>query len=331
MRPLPALVAGSLLLCLMGGACTGQPGGSSAATVSPGSAEPSTLPNASQTAVPASPPPAASLDPAMSAEELFDDDTPAASLGLEERSRETRDGAVVRDVRFNGADGRWVSAYLIGPVAGSSTAGVLFLHWLGAGDSSREEFVDEALGLAGRGVTSLLLQQSFPWAESPSGVEHDRVAIGFQVRNVRRGLTLLAANVAPARVAIVGHDFGCMHGLLAASVDERLSALACMTPTATWADWFVTYFHVVATSEAPAYAAAMADLDPVARLSRVSVPLLLQFATNDVFVPSSVVHALTIAAPDGTDVRTYDTVHRMDEAARVERDAWLLEQLGVTP
>jgi pimeloyl-ACP methyl ester carboxylesterase len=266
----------------------------------------------------------------MSAEELFDDDAPAVELGLEERSSETRDAAVVRDVRFAGADGRPVSAYLIGPAAGSPSAGALFLHWLGEEDSSREEFVDEAISLAGSGVVSMLVQQRFPWAGRPSGVEHDRVAIGFQVRNIRRALTLLAEAVGPAKLAIVGHDFGAMHGVLAASVEARIAAAVCMAPTSTWADWFVTYFHVVKASEAAAYASAMADLDPVIRLPDVTAPLLLQFAKGDFYVPGSVARALSQAAPDGTAVRTYDTVHRLDEAARAERDAWLLATLGIS-
>jgi pimeloyl-ACP methyl ester carboxylesterase len=267
----------------------------------------------------------------MSAAQLFADDTPVTALGLEERSRSSRDSAVVRDVRFIGADGRPVAAFLIGPAQGSPVAGILFLHWLGEDRSSRDEFVDEAVALAGQRIESLLITQRFPWAERPKGIDHDRVAIGFQVRTTRRALTVLAADAGQGKLALVGHDYGAMHGLLAASVDDRLAAVVAMTPDATWVNWFVKYFHVPSASEAGAYAAAAADLDPATRIGAVRAPLLVQFGTSDVFITSDAVQALTKAGPAGTDVRQYDTDHRLDTKARTDRDAWLLEQLRIGP
>lgn len=268
----------------------------------------------------------------MTAEQLFDDQTPAASLGLVERSREPRAQSVIRDVRFTGADGGTVPAYLIEP-AGSAPApraGILFLHWLGDDFSSRDEFVDEAVKLAAGGVVSLLITQQFPWSQRPSGVDHDRVAIGLQVRTIRRALTLLAAEVPSAKLALVGHDYGAMYGILAASVDDRPAALACMTPDATWVNWFVTYFHVVGADDRAGYALAMADIDPATRIAAVKAPALLQFGTNDFYVSSEVAQALTEAAPGGTDIHTYNAGHRLDDRAGADRDAWLLEQLGLS-
>jgi pimeloyl-ACP methyl ester carboxylesterase len=330
MRRSRALVAGILVVGLMASACTGQPGATAggASTTSPTT----TAPPSDATATPSPAPslPAASLDPGMSAAELFADATPASAVSLEEGSSETHGQAVVRDVRYAGADGRWVPAYLVRPTADAPVAGVLFLHWLGDQDSSREEFVDEALELAGRGVESMLTTQRFPWVERPSGVEHDRVAIGLQVRTIRRALAVLADEVGSTRIALVGHDYGAMYGILAASVDERVDALACMAPDSTWVNWFVTYFHVVDAGGATAYAAAMADLDPLTRLGEVDGPLLLQFGTSDFYVSSEVASALAEAAPAGRTVKAYDIGHRLDDAARTERDAWLLDRLGVT-
>lgn len=323
MRRLHAFVPAMLILCLISTACGG---GAVAPTPTPTTAMART-PTPLATATPV---PVASLDPGMTAEALFADDTPAAELGLEERSREAREGALIRDVRYLGADGRAVPAYLIGPADGSTPkARVLFLHWLGENSSSRDEFVAEAVALAGKGVESMLITQRFPWSDRPSGVDHDRVAIGFQVRTIRRALTLLDAEVGSAKLAIVGHDYGCMHGILAASVDDRPAAVACITPDSTWANWFVRYFHVVDADGTAGYAQAMADLDPVSRIGKVEAPLLLQFATNDVYVSADVAAALTEAAPGGTDIQTYDADHRLDEAARTDHDAWLLKELGI--
>jgi len=273
--------------------------------------------------------PAAVLDASMTAEELFDDDVPASELSLTERSRESREAAVIRDVRYTGADGDQVPAFLIAPATGQARAGVLFLHWLGDDSSSRDEFVDEAVTLAGQGVESMLITQHFPWSERPLGVDHDRVAIGLQVRSIRRALTLLAAEVGSVKIAIAGHDYGAMYAILAASVDPRPAALVAMTPDSTWVNWFVTYFHVVGASDAPGYAQAMADLDPVTRIAGVKAPILLQFGTADVYVSAEVAHTLGAAAPGGTLSHSYDADHRLDTKARDDRDTWLLTELGL--
>jgi len=318
-----ALIAALASLGLLAAACGGGPPPTSAPTPTSPAA------TASPSPPPVTPLPAAVLDPSMTAVELFDDSVPANELGLTERSRENRDAAVIRDVTYTGADSSPVPAFLVQPATGAPRAGVLFLHWLGDDFSSRDEFVDEAVALAGQGVESMLITQHFPWSERPLGVDHDRVAIGLQVRTIRRGLTLLAGEVGAAKIAIVGHDYGAMYGILAASVDPRLGALVAMAPDSTWVNWFVTYFHVVGTSDAPGYAQAMADLDPVTRIAEVQVPILLQFGTADVYVSGEVAHALGAAAPGGTLSHSYDADHRLDLAARSDRDAWLLQELGL--
>lgn len=319
------VLSSALSLVLIAAACSGQPGGAPATDLpaAPGSNPPPAAATAAPTDLPK-----ASLDPAMSAEELLHEDTPASALGLEERSSETRDGASIRDVRFAGSDGRWVAGYVVGPASGDARAGVLFLHWLGEERSSREEFVDEAVALVADGVVSMLIQQRFPWADRPSAVEHDRVAIGYQVRNARRALSLLVDEVGAAPVAIVGHDYGAMHATLVASVDPRPISLVSMAPDAKWVTWFVKYFHSVSASEADAYAAAMADLDPVTRLPNVAMPVFLQFASHDIYVPQSVAEAIGDAAGADAEVRTYETVHALDATAQADRDAWLLDLLA---
>jgi pimeloyl-ACP methyl ester carboxylesterase len=327
-RPALSHSARALLVCLLIAAC----GGGVLPTPTPAATRPKATTAPSPTPPP-TPAPVAVLDPSMTAEQLFDDQSPAGSLALVERSQAPRDQSVIRDVSFAGADGGKVLAYLIEPTgsAPAPRAGILFLHWLGDDFSSRDEFVDEAVKLAGDGVLSLLITQQFPWSERPSGIDHDRVAIGLQVRTIRRALTLLAAEVPSAKLAIVGHDYGAMYGILTASVETRLSALACMAPDATWVNWFMTYFHVVGADDRAGYAQAMADIDPVTRIAALEIPVLLQFGTTDVYVSSDASQALTEAAPGGTDIHTYNSGHRLDDRAGADRDAWLLEQLGLSP
>jgi hypothetical protein len=300
-------------------------GGATLPTPTPGPT-PSPTPSPAPTT---SPLPIAILDPSMTAEQLFDDDVDAAKLNLQERSRERRDRAVIRDVTFTGANGQDVAAFLVAPADDRPRAGILFLHWLGPNLSSRVEFVDEATALAGRGVASMLITQHFPWSERPVGVDHDRVAIGLQVRTIRRALTLLETQV-PGLTAIVGHDYGAMYGILAASVDRSVGALVAMTPDATWVSSFVTSLHAVAQADAAGYGQAMADLDPINRIRDVRAPILLQVGTSDTSVPGEVVTALANAAPGGTLVHRYDAGHRLNVQARDDRDAWLLEEMGLS-
>jgi pimeloyl-ACP methyl ester carboxylesterase len=319
MRAVRAVAAAALVLIVA--SCGGGP-------IEP---TPSPDPTPTSTPAPTTAPslPVAILTPAMTAEELFDDDIPASQLNLQERSRQPRDRAVIRDVRFTGADGQPVPAYLVAPTSGRVRAGVVFLHWLGDDFSSRDEFVDEAVELAGHGVESMLITQHFPWAERPLGVDHDRVAIGLQVRSIRRALTLLAEEVRGSRIAIAGHDYGAMYGILAASVEDRVAALAGMTPDSTWVAWFVKYFHVVPESDAAGYAQAMADLDPISRIPGVTAPIMLQFGTADAYVSAEDATALANAAPGGTLLHSYDAGHRLNGQARDDRDGWLLQELRV--
>ena len=90
---------------------------------------------------------------------------------------ETRGEARISDLTYEGRDGQPVSAYLVtpeGPAAATpaapSGAAVLAWHWLDteAPDGDRTHFLDEAVELAGLGVTSLLPQGRFPWSIAPS-------------------------------------------------------------------------------------------------------------------------------------------------------------------
>jgi pimeloyl-ACP methyl ester carboxylesterase len=298
-----------------------------ASTARPSRAPESSAPSAEPTTGPL---PIASLDPAMSAAELFAENTDVATLGISERSQETREEAIVRDIRFAGAEGVLVPAYVVRPATGPPRAGVLFLHWLGEFDSNRKEFLDEAVTLAGQGVESILIDQSFPWVNRPDGLEHDRLGIGYQVRDARRAFAILAGDVGDGKLAIVGHDFGGMYAAIVRGLDSRVAAAVLLAPTGAWADWFVRYMHTVESAGEADYRTAMLDLDPVTWLARPGAPVLLQFASFDPFVPQSARETLAAAAGDAAEDRTYDAGHELDlGAAQSERDAWLLEVLGI--
>ncbi|HEX6128065.1 MAG TPA: hypothetical protein VF071_03485 [Candidatus Limnocylindria bacterium] len=246
------------------------------------------------------------------------------------RGEETADGVTVADLAFDGGEIGESEAYLVAPAAGGGGPAILFFHWLegGAPTSNRTEFLDEARGLAHRGVTSLLVQGTLPWLERPSSIEHDRTLIEREVAMLRRAVELLLARpgVDPERLVAVGHDFGGMYETLLFGAEPRIKALVLMTPTARWADWFTVYWRM---EDAPdAYAAALAPLDPVAWLALADGrPILLQFAADDEYVSEEVAAEIAAAAGPGAESRTYRAGHELSEEARVDREAWMAARL----
>jgi dienelactone hydrolase len=258
----------------------------------------------------------------------FTDEMPSVTVV----STETVDGVTVTDLTFEASTVESTEAYLVAPASGEPGPGIIWFHWYERGNptSSRTQFLEEARLLAASGATSFLVQGSFPWEEDPDSIAHDVAAIEAEVRMLRTGLTFFAnrPEVNPEHLAVVGHDFGGMYQSIFFGADLHLDALVVMAPTARWADWFYRYWGI-SDSEAD-YLAAMAPLDPVTWLPEADGrPVLLQFASNDQYVPQAVADEITQAAGPTAEARTYATTHELDEAARADRDAWLAEVLSL--
>jgi predicted esterase len=252
---------------------------------------------------------------------------------VREVSTNTADGLTVVDLIFTDADVGETEAYLVLPAdSDAGHPGILWFHWLEAGSptSNRTEFLDEARAMARRGAVSLLVQGTLPWQERPSSIDHDVAAIEREVRMTRAALELLVSRpeVEPERLAAVGHDFGGMYLSILFGLDARLDVLAVMAPTARWADWFLSYWPI--SDPADAYSAATAALDPVTWLAAGGGrPILLQFASEDEYVPTEVAAEITAAAGASAEAATFETGHEMNQEARDARDAWLADRLGL--
>jgi dienelactone hydrolase len=240
---------------------------------------------------------------------------------------------VISDVRLRvPGQHRRVAAYVVKPagrIARDSAAGVLFLHWLGDVHNDRTEYLAEAVGLAQRGVVSVLPQGYFPWVPNPDGTEHDVTLIDKQVDAYERALDKLVhlRGVDRQRIAVVGHDYGAMYGSLLADRDHRVSALVLETPDSLWGNWFATFWLGLEGQDRADYYALFQGLDPIDHTSRLGKHVLFQWAGDDVYIPSDVRDAFAAASPDAK-VELYDGAnHQLTDAALADRDTFLTHQL----
>ena len=257
------------------------------------------------------------------------------ALNVEEKSAEKHDGFTLHDLRFNDVAGQSVSAYLIVPQGKGPFPAVLYVHWLGDPETSnRTQFLKEAEELTQHGAVALLLDM--PWSV-PGWFRnrdmHDDYDFSIrQVQNLRRALDLLTRrpDVDRKRIAYVGHDFGATYGAILLGVDRRVRYAVLMAGTPILSDWFLLGSKIQG-EERDAYIKKMSPLDPVNFLGKAGpVPVLLQFATDDRFIPKEKAELFANSAREPRDFRWYDAHHELNEQATAERVTWLETQLKLT-
>jgi dienelactone hydrolase len=268
-------------------------------------------------------------EPQLADPELFAYDA-AAATDVRVKKVVSRGGVDVADVVLDQPERR-VPAYLVAPHGKADGPAVLFLHWLASEPSSnRTEFLDEARALAREGVVSLLPDQLFPWHDAPSDPGHDKELVVRQIVELRRALDVLAGRpgVDPARIGVVGHDYGGMYGTLLAAFDRRPATYVVMAADTDFPNWFVKYF--VKGGRVPEYEAAFAGLDPVDAVAEAApASVFLQFGESDSYVPYYRANELFEATSEPKRMEKYDGGHELDEVARKDRLAWLREQLQI--
>jgi cephalosporin-C deacetylase-like acetyl esterase len=246
-------------------------------------------------------------------------------------------GVTVRQLTYAQVDGTRNGATLVTGlrISGEAAPAVLFAHWYEPPrpTSNRTEFLAEAVELAVQGVTSLLIDT--PWTKEgwfptrDSDKDYDFSV--QQVKELRRALDVLVAQpgVDKTRVALVGHDFGAMYGALATAADPRVTAFVYMAGTSSFSDWFL-FAPKREGAARDAFVAKLAPLDPIKYLPKIAPrPVLLQFGTKDQFVKNEAAKAMADATTGPKTVRTYDFEHELTYKARLDRIAWLREQLKI--
>lgn len=220
--------------------------------------------------------------------------------------------------------------YLVRPEQPNGAA-VMWLHWFDESPTAnRSQYLDEARALADRGVCSILPQLHFPWRSSPTDIESDLGRIHAEKARLRGLFQTLQATdgVDATRIAMVGHDFGAMHGM-ALFGEVELAASVLIAPTPRWSDWFLTFWPI--SSDRYEYMRALEPVDPINTVTRADCPLLFQFGKTDFYIAAMTGLELFQAAPETKQLQSYESSHAMDiEEIREDRTRFLIDQLELS-
>jgi dienelactone hydrolase len=261
---------------------------------------------------------------------------PGTPLEMKVLSTSDRSGVSVVELTYAGASGRApVQATLVRPPAGSKRGpAVLWVHWLGEpATTNRTEFVAEAVELAQQGAVSLLVEAlwSQPNWYKQRTMDEDPAAFTAQVISLRRGLDLLTQEpgVDPARLAVVGHDFGGMTGMLAAAADGRPRSQVLLAMTPRFEQWMF-YDPRKRPTDEQAYRQQLAAIAPIDALPALEGATLIQLANEDFYVPPKEIEIWRKALAGRGELRTYATSHAMEAPqVRKDRQEWLQRTLGL--
>jgi pimeloyl-ACP methyl ester carboxylesterase len=237
--------------------------------------------------------------------------------------------ARVDDVALELAGADPVEAFVIRPASGSARAGALFLHWLGEHHNDRTQFLAEAAGLAALGVRSVLPAGRLPWQVPPNGPDADTANLELEGRRIERAFAELVASLdADAPIAMIGHDFGAMHGLPFAAREPRIGAVVVIAAVPRWADWFLPFWAI--EGDPVDYRRRLAPFDPIAAMPALEAELLLQFSNRDFYIAPMTARELARAAGRDLALEWYQADHAMRSSrARASRGAFLRRVLAL--
>lgn len=230
------------------------------------------------------------------------------------------------DVVIEAGDQR-VEAFVVDPAGGKPRAGVLFLHWLGEHHNDRTQFLSEARVLAREGVRSVLPAGRLPWQVPPKDAATDVTGIETEVARQAAAFDRLAEGLpAGAPIALVGHDFGAMSGVLVIGRRPRISAAVVIAASPRWADWFLPFWKI--EGDRFDYARALAPFDPIDSVRGLDIPMLFQFSRRDFYIAPMDAVGLAKAAKREPTLEWYGADHAMRSAkARASRIAFLRREL----
>jgi pimeloyl-ACP methyl ester carboxylesterase len=242
------------------------------------------------------------------------------------RARPAQAPVRVTDAVLGSGDSR-VEAFIVEPADGRARAGILYLHWLGDHRSDRTQFLSEARSYASKGVRCVLPAGRLPWEPDPVDAATDIANLELEQRRLGAALDRLTGGLPKGTpLALVGHDFGAMHGLALAARRPVFKAAVIISATPHWADWFLRFWKV--DGDRFDYLRRLAPYDPVTVARELRAKSLWQFSDRDFFIaPMSAIELARASGPDPA-IEWYTADHAMRSArARTSRARFLEQQL----
>jgi dienelactone hydrolase len=238
----------------------------------------------------------------------------SAELGLKWGSESQQGEAILHHITFIGSDDCLIRAYLVTPKSAGQFPAVMYMHM---GSATKDQYLEEAQLLAGKGVISLLFDS--PFRRGCGDSENPRQGYIRTVIDVRRAVDLLetTSEVDATRIGYVGHSFGATWGGVLAGVEARIKAFVLMAGYAQ-----------VSQHDSP----EVPDLDAILYIGHAQgAAFLFQFSTNEHYFSIEEANQYFDAAPEPKVIFWYDSTHAgLQDAGQEDRLIWLGEQLDFT-
>ena len=330
MRKMKSHILLSILLIILAG-CTNLPTSSRQPAVAPSdtpAAAPSDTPTAppapTQSATPTARPTATRILTStpiptpdfetLSAIFSYDVSAPLEVSWGAERKDDSKGMADVQEVSYQGTKSCQAGALLVQPRGDGPFPAVIYLHRVPA---NRDQFLDEAIELAGHGVVSLLLDSPFDRRCYSLDV-YTRQSLIDTVIFIRRAIDFLDSlpQVDPTRLAFVGHSFGANFGGVVAGVDARIHSFVLMAGVANLSRYNTPDLR---------------DVDAHQYISHADEDVFLfQFGDLDEYIDKRAALFYYNSASGQKSILWYKTDHQgVEHEGKADRVAWLLQQLGI--
>jgi dienelactone hydrolase len=252
-------------------------------------------------------------------------------LAVQEVKTESKDGAVIHDLSYEGPAGR-ITAFYVVPQGEGPFPAVLFMP---GAPGARFTFYSEAIALAQRGIVSLLPDPPYarpPIEEVVEFKPDDRDGIVQEVVEMQRGIDFLVSReeIDAGRLGYVGFSWGGSLGSIFAAVERRVDSFVLMSAVPRLsADMLRLGEERGAEGDLAAYEEAMRPIDAVNYLPYVAPnTVFFQFGEEDTRPSPAMGRRVAAAASDPKQARWYPAGHELDDRALEERDAWLAGRLG---